>query len=333
MRRGGLFAAIAVLISVLCACGGHAAATPALPVSNAPVGMPRMLVDIPDAKTGEKIYISNSAANNIVTYTTAGKATKPTITKNINDPGIIAVNSKGNIFVPNYYDDTVTTYESNGKPTKPTIKVGLNEPTGVAVDSKGKIYVSNAFTSNVTTYKPNGQQTTPTIANIDGPRGIAVDAKGKIYVANFGSGMVTTYTADGKPAKPTITGLSGPGGIAVDKNGKIYVTNYYGNTLVTFTASGKPTNPTITRIGDALRRGGRRGGKDLCDKSQSPKTPDVHGQRRAEHTDDHDVERTVGCGHPLSRRRDRLESGRMCATPNGSALVIGGKGKPDPLRS
>ena len=107
MRRGGFFAAIAVLISVLCACGGHAAATPALPVSNAPVGMPRMLVDIPNTKTRKAI--SNSAANNIVTYTTAGKATKPTITKNINDPGIIAVNSKGNIFVPNYYDDTVTT--------------------------------------------------------------------------------------------------------------------------------------------------------------------------------------------------------------------------------
>ena len=185
MRGGGLFAAIAVVISILCACNGHAAATPALPVSNAALRTLGMLTDIPDAKSGEKLYIANLAANNIETFTSAGKSTKPTITKGVNDPGIIAVNSKGNIFVPNYYDDTVTTYESNGKQTKPTISVGLNEPTGVTVDAKGKIYVTNAFTSNVTTYKPNGQQTTPTIANIDGPRGIAVDAKGKIYVANF----------------------------------------------------------------------------------------------------------------------------------------------------
>ena len=138
MRAGGPFAAIAVLTSVLCACSGHAAATPSLPVSNAAVRIPGPLADIPDAKTGEKIYVANSAANNIETYTTAGKASKPTITKGVNDPGIIAVNSKGDIFVPNYEDDTVTTYTSSGKPTKPTITVGLNEPTGVAVEREGQ---------------------------------------------------------------------------------------------------------------------------------------------------------------------------------------------------
>ncbi len=202
----------AVLIAALSACGGdgHSAAAPALPnLSQGAVGLSAMRSEIPDA-AGEKIYISNSGANDIVTYTVSGKATKPTISKGINDPGAIAVDSKGNIYVPNYEADTVTKYTSSGKPSKPTITVGLNEPSGVAVDAKGKIYASNAFTSNVTTYKANGQQTTPTISNIDGPRGIAIDKSGKIYVANFGTGMVTTYTAAGKPTKPTLRAWTAP---------------------------------------------------------------------------------------------------------------------------
>ena len=82
-----LLAPIAVFVVTLSACGGdgHPPATTALPnltISN--VG-------------GPNIYISNSAANNVVTYTAAGKATKPTITNGINDPGIIAVDAKGNI--------------------------------------------------------------------------------------------------------------------------------------------------------------------------------------------------------------------------------------------
>jgi hypothetical protein len=109
MRAGGLFAAVAVLISVLCACNGHAGATPALPISNAAVRMPGMLADIPDAKTGENIYIANSASNDIVTYTTAGKATKPTITVSLNEPTGVAVDAQGKIYVSNAFTSNVTT--------------------------------------------------------------------------------------------------------------------------------------------------------------------------------------------------------------------------------
>jgi DNA-binding beta-propeller fold protein YncE len=123
--------------------------------------------------------------------------------------------------------------------------------------------------------------------------------------------MVTTYTADGKPTEPTITGLDGPGGIAVDKNGKIYVTNYYGNSLMTFTASGKPTTPTITTgLGTPFGVAVDASGKDLRDKSQSPRAPDFRGQGRAFHTNDHDVDRTVGCGHPLSSTGTRRQQSR-----------------------
>ncbi len=269
MRRISLFIPIAVLIAALSACSGdiHSAATPTLLNLSKGAARPAMRTEIPDA-AGEKIYISNSAANDIVTYTASGKASKPTIVKGINDPGVIAVDAKGNIYVPNFEADTVTKYTSSGKLTKPTITVGLNEPTGVAVDANGKIYVSNAFTSNVTTYKPNGQQTTPTISNIDGARGIAVDKSGKIYIANYVTGIVTTYTADGKRTKLTIKGLSGPGGIAVDKSGKIYVTNY-ARQLAYDVHRQWETNHADDhlRIRDALRRSGRRGREDLCDKS------------------------------------------------------------------
>ena len=65
MRRIPLFTPIAVLIAVLSACSGdeHSAATPALPnLSQGAVRVPSMRPEIPDAG-GEKIYISNSAAN------------------------------------------------------------------------------------------------------------------------------------------------------------------------------------------------------------------------------------------------------------------------------
>ena len=126
MRRIPLLTPIAVLAAALSACSGdgHSASTPAVP-NQGTVLLSAMRPEIPEA-AGEKIYISNSAANNIVTYTVSGKAIKPTISKGINDPGIIAVDSKGNIYVPNYEADTVTKYTSSGKPTKPTITVGLN---------------------------------------------------------------------------------------------------------------------------------------------------------------------------------------------------------------
>jgi len=101
-----------------------------------------MLADIPDAKTGEKIYVSNSAANNIETYATAGKATKPTITKGINDPGITAVVSKGKIYVSNAFTSNVTTHKPNGQQTTPTIS-NIDGPRGIAVDAKVK------FTSQI----------------------------------------------------------------------------------------------------------------------------------------------------------------------------------------
>ncbi|MFY9631050.1 MAG: hypothetical protein WAJ94_05520, partial [Candidatus Cybelea sp.] len=85
MRPIPLLTPIAVLIAALSACSGegHSAATPALP--NLRQGAARLSAtrsEIPDAG-GEKIYISNSAANDVVTYTVSGKATKPTISKGI----------------------------------------------------------------------------------------------------------------------------------------------------------------------------------------------------------------------------------------------------------
>jgi hypothetical protein len=177
MRAGGLFAAVAVLISVLCACNGHAG-TPALPISNAAVRMHGMLADIPDAKTGENIYIANSASNDIMTYTTAGKATKPTITVGLNEPTGVAVDAQGKIYVSNAFTSNVTTYKPNGQQTTPTIS-NIDGPRGIAVDAKGKIYVANFGSGMVTTYTADGKPTKPTITGLDGPGGIAVDKNGK----------------------------------------------------------------------------------------------------------------------------------------------------------
>jgi len=214
----------------------------------------------PSAVTAHKIYVANFNDNTVTTYKSDGTPTTPTITKGLNDPRGIAVDSLGKIYVANFVDNgtnnNVTSYKPDGTQTTPTI-TGFCGPTGVAVDKNGKIYVSDVCggsgTGSVTTYKPDGTPTLPTITDgVAEPQGVAVDKNGKIYVSNNGANgdtwTVTTYNANGQQTLPTITaGLNGNAGISVDATGKIYVANNGPSPgyVSTYRPDGKETTPTI----------------------------------------------------------------------------------------
>jgi hypothetical protein len=159
-----------------------------------------------------KIYIATD--NNVITYTSDGTPTTPTIPGGATG---VAVDRSGNIYVASYTG--VTTYTPDGTPTKPTIAVGAS---AIAIDRGGKIYLAQPGKNRVTTYLPNGKRTTPTITTgLNNPDSIAVAPNGKILVTNYadywnGPWSVTSYRADGVQTTPTITtGVNNPEGVAI----------------------------------------------------------------------------------------------------------------------
>jgi serine/threonine-protein kinase len=261
-KRGPHFSIVATALALgLAGCsGGSSSLSPSVGGSTAassfahsgPIGPLSGLLD-PAAAPKQKIFIVERDVNTLVTYTTDGKPSTPTIT-GLSTPVGVAVDANGKIYVANSGSastpGTITTYNPDGSQTTPTITVGL-APFGVAVDGNGKIYVANYDSGTVTTYLPDGTPTTPTIGGLLSPTDVKVDSNGKIYVTQKGTssfnGSVTTYNPDGSQTKPTITaGIYLPASLALDAKGNIYVSNDATDDITTYAPNGKQRKVTMS---------------------------------------------------------------------------------------
>ena len=126
------------------------------------------------------------------------------VTKPLNSPQGLALDSKGNLYVANNGGNQILIYgPAYAQQTAKTISKGVSSPSSVAIVITGHIWVANLSggpngTGNVTEYSSTGvQNPNATITDgIDYPYAIATDGLADIWVENNFS-TVTVYPAFG----------------------------------------------------------------------------------------------------------------------------------------
>jgi sugar lactone lactonase YvrE len=145
----------------------------------------------------------------------AGSADGANSAARFNEPGGVAVDTKGNVYVADWGNHTI----------RKVTPVGTN---GVVATLAGRAGVSG------------GANGTGTNAEFYYPNGVAVDTNGNVYVADTANAAIRKVTPAG--AVTTLsTSFSGPTGVAVDTNGNVYVADYYSDTIRKVTPAGAVT--------------------------------------------------------------------------------------------
>ena len=203
-----------------------------------------------NAKAGNKLFISAktvTAATSGMSYAspqvykagtaispltpTGGTAAAPgystgttTLGSGFNNPGGIAVDSKGNVFVAD--QNNIAVKEIPGGTGAPvTIGSGFSTPVGVAVDALGNVYVADDGSSLIKEIPLlSGTYGTPVVLGaaftFRNPFGVAVDTKGNVYVADYGNNVVEEIPIGGGTVSAIGSGFAAPSGVAVDLYGK-----------------------------------------------------------------------------------------------------------------
>ncbi len=248
------------------------------------------------------IYVANEGSNNgeldsITVYApgnTGDAAPAKVISGSatlLNQPGGVAVDSKGNIYATSFGAEgnssvsiLVYSKDSAGN-VAPSASIDgdcavLSCPGAIALDASANIYVTNpgniasgdesvaVFTHDMLAPGYTGQCLTPAY-NIFGPKtgieqpfGIAVDSIGGIYVTNLDADSILTFqTGDNGNVTPTAkiatdNDIFAPTSVAIDPSGKIYVVNgnadrQVSNTVTIYAAGSNAATAPVATLGSA----------------------------------------------------------------------------------
>ncbi len=181
-----------------------------------------------------------------------------------NGPGLIAVDSKHNVYIPEWTNHrirklnpygAVTTWIGNGNKAYGDgvgTNASLYSPYGCVVDSYGYLYISDAYNRRVRKVTPAGEVSTligngtdafvpgtGTRASIRYPTGLAVDTAQNLYVCDSWARRICKVSPDGEMKPFAGSGVQGtsegmgtsaqfdyPTGIAVDLQSNLYVCDY-----------------------------------------------------------------------------------------------------------
>jgi YVTN family beta-propeller protein len=212
---------------------------------------------------GGKLWVANSATNQVQQLDPSTGAVLATITAGLNGPTRLAFGPFGYLFVANTTGNTVTVYDSKlNQIGRKTIASKLSRPTGVAVDDYGDVFVSNNATNNIAVFNVDGNLV-ETLAQDNS--GFAFSAPGALVVRKTelfisigptaGKNAVNAYNpgeflTHNPKARGEFTDFvnTGPTGIAFDASGNAYVSDYYSNSWVKFSPSGKLLMAVTTNV-------------------------------------------------------------------------------------
>lgn len=167
---------------------------------------------------------------------------------NIEKPGPLLTDSKGNIYIGDLSGGKVVVIDEQGKVIR---RYGrLQYPHGLAVDEKNQLlYVSDSGTGEVKVFSMAGESA-EVVKVISGAqadsggtgfgiiRGIALDSLGRLYVVDSLAGTVKVFDSEGKYRFSFGSlgyddgSMLYPNGIDVDDSGRIYIADWANNRVV-----------------------------------------------------------------------------------------------------
>jgi sugar lactone lactonase YvrE len=202
------------------------------------------------------LYVASYSANTVTAYAPGKTSPSYQITKGMDTPYALAVDSAGNLFVLNcpncaYYNHkradqgSVAVYARGATSPSYTITKGIHNPIALAFDRSDNLYVASCPTKaaphictanyyvqpaggTVTVYPPGKESPAYTISNgIDAPRSLAIDSSGALYVGNIGDATVAAYKhGTTTPWYDIYLGVFDgvlPTSMAFDRKGNLYV--------------------------------------------------------------------------------------------------------------
>ena len=164
-----------------------------------------------------------------------------TITKGLNAPISLTIDSTGDLYVGNSGDHSISVFAPHSATPAYTIAKKTGYPAALAVDDSRNLYVANEDSNAVTEFAFG--QTTPlrNIVTGDGPDDLLLDGSDNLYVANEKAspqGSVTVFAPGSATPMRTITeGINDPLELCLDNAKNIYVLNRGGAAY---------TAPTVT---------------------------------------------------------------------------------------
>ena len=181
--------------------------------------------------------------------------------EDMNAPGLITLDPKGNLFVADSGSDRILKYSPEGEfllswGGRGNDNGKFSKPIGIAVEGDGNILVTDSQHARVQRFTPDGEfiDMWGSHVNIGGdlhaPRGIAIDFENNIYVTDGYPGntkappRVRKFTPGGELLKSW--GYEGseehllmfPFGIVVDGEGKVYVADTHNHCVQVYDSQG-----------------------------------------------------------------------------------------------
>ncbi|MBV8435383.1 MAG: hypothetical protein JO029_13980 [Candidatus Eremiobacteraeota bacterium] len=261
-------------------------------------GRPHLLNDISDGINAPRgmafdgngnVYVANgggssssssSGSNGSVSvYVAHGSEQVRTITRGINEPDAVAVDSNGTVYVANLGGSgsssssssssggSVTVYRHGHNRVAYVITAGISSPRALAMDNDNNLYVLNGAAASSSSGSNNGSvavfalhHRSPSMvltSGIDSPTALAVDGAGDVFVANAGTstngtttgsgsnasgGSVVEFSAGSRTPTATITnGIAMPRALALDGTGSLFVANEAGGSSSSSSSSANGT--------------------------------------------------------------------------------------------
>jgi sugar lactone lactonase YvrE len=167
-----------------------------------------------------------------------------TITKGMDGPRALAIDSKGNLYVvdSSNYGNYVDVYAAPKYNLIATLDKNTTGTSTLALDKQDNLYVAN--TSSVMVFAHDTLKLMRTITDgVECPNTLAFNSQDQLYVSNNTENCgnsVTIYASDtGKLLRTIVKGLHTPLGLAFDSAQNLYVGNNYWNTVAVYGPNGR----------------------------------------------------------------------------------------------
>jgi len=243
---------------------GSQSATALAAASRLPARQTASWMKQPDAHSAGLVYISDTLANDVTVFDTAG--TMQGQIGGLNFPGGIFVDGKHNLWVANNVANNVLEFARGATTPSKTLSDPGAGPNDVTICPNGAIYVLGSESTTIAVYAAGHLKPTRSLTFAGSQQNdfLTCDAKGNVFVTmvvSFHGGVVEFPGGKQQGAVQLPISMGGPGGIKPDDAGNLLVDDQSAQTITEYTEAGAPTGLSIKTAFDCIGIGVMRDSK------------------------------------------------------------------------
>jgi sugar lactone lactonase YvrE len=206
----------------------------------------------PDVSSVNKMYWTNSAADNIQRADLDGSNVEELVTGLLFASGIALDLGSGKMYWTDTVAEKIQRADLDGSNVE-NVLAGLSDPDAIALDlGCGKMYWTDAVETNIQRADLDGSNVEELVTGLSSTNGIALDSDGgKMYWTDSGTDNIQRADLDGSDVEELVTGLTFPNAIALDLGGgKMYWTDVAAAKIQRADLDGSNVEDVLTGLSD-----------------------------------------------------------------------------------